>query len=114
MEQRNEPTTEEIVEKLTNKNSLSLSDIIDLQQAEIAELTARAERAEKERDAAIADMKIMALAMRESDELQEGCCFACKYDSQNLPDNVMLAYGECPGYDSDDCFEWRGAGKETK
>ena len=55
MEKRNEPTTEEIVEKLTNKNSLSLSDIIDLQQAEIAELTARAERAEKERDAAVAE-----------------------------------------------------------
>jgi len=50
--------------------------------------------------------------MRESDELQEGCCFACKYDSQNLPDNVMLAYGECPGYDSDDCFEWRGLPQE--
>ena len=84
------------------------ADRLESQEQKIAELIARAESAERERDAAIADMKIMALAMRESDELQEGCCFACKYDSQNLPDNVMLAYGECPGYDSDDCFEWRG------
>ena len=90
------------------------ADRLEQLQRENEELTARAERAEKERDAAIADMKTMALVMRESDELQEGCCFACIYDSQNLPDNVMLAYGECPGYDSDDCFEWRRARKETK
>ena len=63
--------------------------------------------------AAVEDMKVMALAMRESDELSEGCCFACVCDGQNLPGNVILPYGECPGYDTNDCFEWRGplAGK---
>ena len=29
-------------------------------------------------------------------------------DGQNLPDGAILAYGECPGYERDDCFEWRG------
>ena len=62
----------------------------------------------RERDAAVEDMKVMALAMRESDELSEGCCFACVCDGQNLPGNVILPYGECPGYDTNDCFEWRG------
>ena len=89
---------------------LKVAELYKRIKRENTALREKAERAEKERDAAIADMKTMALVMRESDELQEGCCFACKYDSQNLPDNVMLAYGECPGYDSDDCFEWRGAG----
>ena len=92
----------------------SCRDTIESQAQTIAELTARAESAERELDAAIAEMKIMALAMRESDELQEGCCFACKYDSQNLPGNVMLAYWECPGYDYDDCFEWRGLQPQDK
>ena len=74
----------------------------------VIDLTARAEAAEAERDAAVEDMKVMALAMRESDELSEGCCFACVCDGQNLPGNVILPYGECPGYDTNDCFEWRG------
>lgn len=66
--------------------------------------------AQRRERAAVEDMAVMALAMRESAEMPEGCCFACTYDAQNLPDNVMLAYGECPGYDKNDCFEWRGPG----
>lgn len=75
-----------------------------------AQLTAEKRRA----DAAVEDMKVMALAMRESDELSEGCCFACAHDGQNLPDDAILIYGECPGYEADDCFEWRGAKEEME
>lgn len=75
---------------------------------EINHLRAELEQVKAERDAAVEDLKIMALAMRESDELSEGCCFACICDAQNLPDGCILPYGECPGYETDDCFEWRG------
>lgn len=64
------------------------------------------EQVKAERDAAVKDMKILALAMRESEELSEGCCFACI--CENLPADCILPYGECPGYEKDDCFEWRG------
>jgi hypothetical protein len=80
----------------------SMREKLERLQAENAQLQA-------ERDAAVEDLNIMALAMRESEELSENCCFACAYDGQNLPDNVILAYGECPGYDTSDCFKWRGA-----
>ena len=89
---------------MDNQIKAALLDLLAAKDAEIERLTA-------ERDAAIKDMQVMALEMRESEEMPEGCCFACQYDSQNLPDNVILAYGECPGYDRDDCFAWRGAGE---
>jgi hypothetical protein len=75
-------------------------------KADLAALTARAAKAEQERDRAIEDINSMALAMRESEELSVGCCFACIYE--NLPEDCILPYGECPGYERDDCFEWRG------
>lgn len=65
-------------------------------------LKAENERLRKDGDSAVADMKIMADAIRESELLDsvmhEGCCFACKYQHNE----------ECPGYDSGVCFEWRG------
>ena len=89
-----------------NEQSIEQDERIERLEAQLAE-SKRRERA------AVEDMKVMALAMRESEELPEGCCFACVCDAQNLPDNCILAYGECPGYDTNDCFEWRGvAGKE--
>ena len=81
-----------------------ISEAADL----IGSLTAQLAASQQRERAAVEDLKVMALAMRESEELSEGCCFACAYDAQNLPDNVILAYGECPGYDTDECFEWRG------
>ena len=77
----------------------------------VIDLTARAEAAEAERDAAVEDLKTMALAMRESDELEVGCCFACKFDASN--NDNMEPWNECPGFNTDNCFEWRGpqAGK---
>jgi hypothetical protein len=75
-------------------------------------LAAALDAANARADKAVGDMNVMALAMRESEELSEGCCFACIYDGQNLPDNAILPYGECPGYERDDCFEWRGDAAE--
>ena len=81
--------------------------------ADVGELLEDLEAKERELAEAVSDMKIMALAMRESEELSEGCCFACVCDAQNLPDDCILPYGECPGYEKDDCFEWRGAKEQT-
>ncbi len=75
---------------------------------EIESLKARLAEAERRERAAVMDLKAMALVMRESEELSEGCCFACICDGQNLPDGCILPYGECPGFERDDCFEWRG------
>jgi len=78
---------------------------------EIDRLTSALAAKEELLKQAVEDMKVMALAMRENEELSEGCCFACVCDAQNLPDNCILPYGECPGYDTEDCFEWRGEKK---
>jgi hypothetical protein len=79
---------------------------------ENADLCTQLELSRERERAAVRDMKVMALAMRESEELTEGCCFACAYEAQNIPGDVILAYGECPGYNSDNCFEWRGPAGE--
>jgi len=70
-------------------------------------LTARAEQAEKERDAAKADMKLIVDAVRET-HCDETCCFACKYDCDMSINDSGEFNNECPGFDKDDCFEWRG------
>ena len=75
---------------------------------EMEQLRADLAASQRRERAAVGDLKVMALAMRESEELSEGCCFACAHDGQNLPDDAILIYGECPGYEADDCFEWRG------
>ena len=64
-----------------------------------------------ERDTAVADMEAMALAMRESEEMQENCCFACKFADTN--NDNMEPWDECPGFEVDKCFEWRGPQKEA-
>ena len=94
---------------------LSEIDLLtEAHEAMLRDLQTRAAQVEalgKERDAAVEDLKTMALAMRESDELEVGCCFACKFDASNS-DN-MEPWDECPGFGTDNCFEWRGpqAGK---
>ena len=90
-------------------NSLTYDQMI----ADAARKAANALSESRERErAAVEDMKAMALAMRESEELTEGCCFACAHEAQNIPGDVILAYGECPGHNSDNCFEWRGPAGE--
>ena len=79
-----------------------------LESAErIATLTARAEQAEARANAAVADMKLIVDAVRE-EYSDETCCFACKYDFDTSCDECGCCPGECPGFESNDCFEWRG------
>ena len=78
-----------------------------LSPAGIADLTARAEAAEAERDAAKADMKLIVDAVRET-HCDETCCFACKFDCDTSINDSGEYGSECPGFNRDDCFEWRG------
>ena len=83
--------------------------LTEAHEAMLRDLQTRTRQVEalgKERDAAVEDLKTMALAMRESDELEVGCCFACKFDASN--NDNMEPWNECPGFNTDNCFEWRG------
>ena len=78
---KSEPTTGEIVRALrgggiygiTTALALKIIDRLESQEKTIAELTARAESAEKERDAAIADIEEL---LGQDDFI--GICWACK------------------------------------
>lgn len=117
MPMTNDPTTGEIVRALGNPETLDqeslyywskvAADRLESQEKTIAALTARAEKAERERDAAVADMKLIVDAVRE-EYIDETCCFACKYDFDTSCDESGCCPGECPGFESNDCFEWRG------
>ena len=85
----------------------ALIDLIQSLKGTAIELTARAEQAEKERDAAKADMKLIVDAVRET-HCDETCCFACKHDCDTSINDSGEFNNECPGFDRDDCFEWRG------
>ena len=87
------------------------ADRLESQEQTIAALTARAEQAERERDAAIADMKLIVDAVRE-EYCDETCCFACKFDCDTSINDSGEYGSECPGFDRDDCFEWRGLPQE--
>ena len=80
-----------------------------LSPADIADLTARAEAAEAERDACKADLKSMADWYRDS-VCDDGICGWCKQDADHGLDGDA---NECAGFYKNDCFEWRGqeAGK---
>ena len=57
--------------------------------------------------AAVEDMKLIVDAVRE-EHCDETCCFACKFDCDtSITDSGDYAC-ECPGFERDDCFEWRG------
>ena len=50
-------------------------------------------------------------AVRE-EHCDETCCFACKFDCDtSITDSGDYAC-ECPGFERDDCFEWRGVQAE--
>ena len=118
-----EPTTGEIVSALRNcpncddclrkdqkcyRNNHDAADRLESQEQTISALTARAEQAERERDAAKADMKLIVDAERET-HCDETCCFACKHDCDMSINDSGEFNNECPGFYKDDCFEWRGA-----
>ena len=89
------------------QNVRDAADRLEIQEQTIAALTARAEQAERERDAAKADMKLIVDAVRET-HCDETCCFACKHDCDTSINDSGEFNNECPGFDRDDCFEWRG------
>ena len=99
----NEPAFSKMVKEWKAYRSTGLSP------ADIADLTARAEAAEAERDAAVEGMKIIADTYREKN-CDDGICGLCKFDADHGLDGYA---NECPGFETDDCFEWRGpqAGK---
>ena len=79
------------------------ADLIDSLTAQLAAVTA-------ERDAAVRCMKIIADTYREN-VCDDGICGLCEYDA----DHGIEGYAnECPGFESNECFSWRGAGKERK
>ena len=113
--ERNEPTTEEIVRALRGGGIYGITTalelkviarlesqeeekkisryLIEMQSNVITELTARAESAERERDAAIADFEVIE---------QDGLCSVCKFES-SIP--LMECMENC-------VFKWRGLPQE--
>lgn len=64
---------------------------------------------QQETRAAVEDMTAMAYTIRQRSEHDDECCFACKYEIENVAcDNYGGGEWECPGFDTDECFKWRG------
>ena len=57
--------------------------------------------------AAVEDMKLIVDAARE-EHCDETCCFACKFDCDTSITWTGDYACECPGFERDNCFEWRG------
>lgn len=85
---------------------IELADLIESLQAE---LTAEKRRA----DAAVEDLKLIVDAVREA-HCDETCCFACKFDCDTSITDSGCYANECPGFDTNECFEWRGAKGEME
>jgi len=105
MEQRNDPSTEEIVRNfrgahifgITQALENRIADRLESQEAAIAALTSRAERAERERDAAVAVIGIQAKKLKESHVV---LCNICKFE-----DMIGCVHkNHCDGYQ---LFKWR-------
>ena len=64
-------------------------------------------RLKAERDKAVEDMKSIVDNVRE-EHCDETCCFACKFDCDTSITDSGSHACECPGFERDDCFEWRG------
>lgn len=90
-----------------------MTDIKTLQSAYLRAVTERDNaifqliRLKAERDKAVEDMKSIVDNVREEHN-DETCCFACKFDCDMSITDAGDYLNECPGFDKDDCFEWRG------
>lgn len=82
------------------------ADLIESLQAQLAASQRRA-------DAAVEDMKLIVDAVRE-EHCDETCCFACAFDCDTSINDSGVPNCECPGFERDDCFEWRGVKEENK
>ena len=79
----------------------------DLVHRAALEIIAALRESQRRADAAVEDMKNIVDAVREA-HCDETCCFACKYDADFSIGESGNYLNECPGFDRDDCFEWRG------
>lgn len=61
-----------------------------------------------ERDEAVMHMKIIADTYRENVG-DDGICGLCEYDAYH---GIEGYANECPGFESNECFSWRGVRKE--
>ena len=71
------------------------------------------DEAERELAAAKKDLKLIVDAVRET-HCDETCCFACKFDCDTSITDSGCYANECPGFERDDCFEWRGVKEEME
>ena len=58
---------------------------------------------QRREQAAVENMKIIADTYREKN-CDDGICGLCKFDADHGLDGYA---NECPGFETDDCFEWR-------
>ena len=94
------------------RNATPDEDLVHRAALEIIAALRESQRMER---AAVEDMKLIVDAVRE-EHCDETCCFACKFDCDtSITDSGAYAC-ECPGFERDDCFEWRGpvAGEESR
>jgi len=74
---------------------------------EMEQLRADLAASQRRERAAVEDMKLIVDAVREAHG-DETCCFACKFDCDTSITDSGCYANECPGFERDDCFEWRG------
>lgn len=75
----------------------------------LAEAEDRAEKAERERDAAVSDLTF-AVNQYRLFTTDIDLCGLCKFDLPPSGESGQTA--ECPGFYKDNCFEWRGQKEE--
>lgn len=90
----------------SNEQSIEQGERIDQLEAQLA-ASQRRERA------AVEDMKLIVDAVREA-HCDETCCFACKFDCDTSITDSGCYANECPGFDTNECFEWRGVKEERE
>lgn len=106
-ERRNGMNADEIVKALRDESNCDVLDYIDEAADLIESLQAQLATEKRRADAAVEDMKRIVDSVRE-EHYDETCCFACKYDADmSITDSGAYA-NECPGFERNDCFEWRG------
>lgn len=79
----------------------------DLVHRAALEIIAALRESQRMEQAAVEDMKLIVDAVREK-HCDETCCFACKFDCDTSITDSGDHACECPGFERDDCFEWRG------
>lgn len=84
-----------------------MSALAEARKEEIESLQAQLATEKRRADAAVEDMKLIVDAVREA-HCDETCCFACKFDCDTSITDSGCYANECPGFERDDCFEWRG------